>query len=162
MIISVFKFGVRKTDKRARRELWGSQEHNKEQIPNNSHGIQRKRPFTDATKESFEFEISFKWWIFFIWWRWSHGAWGGLQESTDGWNQTKHRPSPTQPLLFLLCTKAGQTLQGGEQEAAGGAEINEKAQNEKEQQLETLVMTSGTEPETTTLLSHLLQIIIKW
>lgn len=33
-------------------------------------------------------------------------------------------------------TKAGQRSQGGEQEAAGGAEINEEAQNEKEQQLE--------------------------
>lgn len=45
----------------------------------------------------------------------------------------------------------------GGQEAAGGAEINEKVQNEKEQQLETLVVTSGTEPEKTTLLSHLLR-----
>lgn len=45
----------------------------------------------------------------------------------------------------------------GGQEAAGGAEINEEAQNEKEQQLETLVVTSGTEPEKTTLLSHLLR-----
>lgn len=44
----------------------------------------------------------------------------------------------------------------GGPEAAGGAEINEEAQNEKEQQLETLVVTSGTEPEKTTLLSHLL------
>lgn len=45
----------------------------------------------------------------------------------------------------------------GGQEAAGGAEINEKAQNEKKQQLETLEVTSGTEPEKTTLLSHLLR-----
>lgn len=53
-------------------------------------------------------------------------------------------------------TKASQTCQADEREAAGGAEINEEAQNEKEQQLETLVVTSGTEPEKTTLLSHLL------
>jgi hypothetical protein len=45
--------------------------------------------------------------------------------------------------------------QGGEQKAAGEAKINEQEQNEKEQQLETLVVTSGTEPEKTTLLSHL-------
>lgn len=54
-------------------------------------------------------------------------------------------------------TKASQTCQGDEREAAGGAQINEEAQNEKEQQLETLVVTSGTEPEKTTLLSHLLR-----
>lgn len=54
-------------------------------------------------------------------------------------------------------TKASQMHQGGKREAAGGAEINEEAQNEKEQQLETLVVTSGTEPEKTTLLSHLLR-----
>lgn len=41
MIISVFKFGVRKTEKRARRELWGGQECNEKQIPNDSHGIQK-------------------------------------------------------------------------------------------------------------------------
>lgn len=54
-------------------------------------------------------------------------------------------------------TKADQTHRGGEQEAAGGAEINGEAQNEEEQQLESLVVTSGTEPEKTTLLSHLLR-----
>lgn len=58
--------------------------------------------------------------------------------------------------LWSPGTKADQTCQGGEQEAAGEAEINEEAQNEKEQQLETLVVTSGAEPEKTTLLSHLL------
>lgn len=56
---------------------------------------------------------------------------------------------------MIAHTKASQTCQGGKQEAAGGAEINEEAQNENEQQLETLVVTSGTEPEKTTLLSHL-------
>lgn len=44
----------------------------------------------------------------------------------------------------------------GGQQAAGGAQINEEVQNEREQQLETLVVISGTEPEKTTLLSHLL------
>lgn len=53
--------------------------------------------------------------------------------------------------------EASQTCQGGERKAAGGAEMNEKAQDEKGQLLETLVVTSGTEPETTTLLSHLLR-----
>ena len=53
--------------------------------------------------------------------------------------------------------EARQTCQGEEQEADGRAEMNEEAQNEKGQQLETLVVTSGTEPETTTLLSHLLR-----
>ena len=53
--------------------------------------------------------------------------------------------------------EASQTCQGEEQEADGRAEMNEEAQNEKGQQLETLMVTSGTEPETTTLLSHLLR-----
>lgn len=50
-------------------------------------------------------------WIFLknaiIWWRWSQGvsrgAWGGLQESADGWNQAQHRPSPMKPLLWKGC-----------------------------------------------------------
>lgn len=51
--------GVRKIGKRARRELWGGQESSEEKIPNNSHRIQRKWLFMDATKESFGFEMSF-------------------------------------------------------------------------------------------------------
>lgn len=105
MLVSIFKLGVWKADKRTRRELWSSQEHNKEQIPNISHGIQRKWPFMDASKESFEFEFKKKKAI--IWWRWSQavsrGARGGLQESTDGWNQTQHRSSPKKPLLWKGC-----------------------------------------------------------
>lgn len=60
MLVSIFKLGVWKADKRTRRELWSSQEHNKEQIPTISHGIQRKWPFTDASKESFELEFKKK------------------------------------------------------------------------------------------------------
>lgn len=58
MIISVLKLAVRRTDKRARRKHGGRQ-GSKEQIPSNSHRIQRKWPFEDAMKESFGFEISF-------------------------------------------------------------------------------------------------------
>ena len=64
MLVSIFKLGVWKADKRTRRELWSSQEHNKEQIPNISHGIQRKWPFMDASKESFEFEFKKKMQLF--------------------------------------------------------------------------------------------------
>lgn len=100
------------------------------------------------------------------WWRWSHrawrGAWSGLRESTDGQSQTKQRPSPMQPLLWkaaIASHKGWSDMSGrraGGQQAAGGAQINEEVQNEREQQLEPLVVTSGTEPEKTTLLSHLL------
>ena len=69
--------------------------------------------------------------------------------------QTQPHEAPSLKRLRLPRMEASQTCQGREQEAAGGAEMNEEAQNEKGQQLETLVVTSGTEPETTTLLSHL-------
>lgn len=72
-----------------------------------------------------------------------------LNKDPAPWIQFSERP-------LLPHKKASQTCQKGEWEAAGGAQINEQKQNEKEQQLETLVVTSGTEPEKTTLLSHLL------
>lgn len=71
--------------------------------------------------------------------------------------QTQPHAAPSLKRLRLPRMEASQTCQGGEWEAAGGAEMNEEAQDEKGQLLETLVVTSGTEPETTTLLSHLLR-----
>lgn len=71
--------------------------------------------------------------------------------------QTQPHAAPSLKRLRLPRMEASQTCQGGERKAAGGAEMNEKAQDEKGQLLETLVVTSGTEPETTTLLSHLLR-----
>ena len=162
MLVSIFKLGVWKADKRTRRELWSSQEHNKEQIPNISHGIQRKWPFMDASKESFEFEVkkkcnylvkmkssSFK--------RSTRGPAGKHRWLKPNSAQTQPQEAPSLKRLWLPLMEASQTCQGREQEAAGRAEMNEEAQNEKGQQLETLAVTSGTEPETTTLLSHLLR-----
>ena len=116
----------------------------------------------DASKESFEFELkkkcnylvkmkssSFK--------RSTRGPAGKHRWLKPNSAQTQPQEAPSLKRLWLPLMEASQTCQGREQEAAGRAEMNEEAQNEKGQQLETLAVTSGTEPETTTLLSHLLR-----
>lgn len=62
-------------------------------------------------------------WIFLknaiIWWRWSQavsrGAWGGLQESTDGWNKLNTDPAPWSP----FSEKAAVASHGGQSDMSG-------------------------------------------
>lgn len=86
----------------------------------------------------------------------------GVRREAQGAAAQLGEDQPTQPLLRKADRLAQRPMRrvgrrAGGQEAAGGAAINEGAQNEEEQQLETLVVTSGAEPEKTTLLSHLLR-----
>ena len=121
MIISIFKLGVGKTDKRARRELWSGQESNEEQIPNDSHKL--KENGLSWMPQRNHLGLKYLFLNAIIWWRWNHrawrGTWGGPQETQMAGAKLNGRPSPTQPLLWkatIASPKSDQTCQRGEQE----------------------------------------------